>query len=408
MHISHEGALERSKMNSQRRLLIVITTLGEGGAEAQAASLAIELKARGWQVAIACLVNPKTDITHLEKQGVAVHSLNMSAGVPDIRAVFTLRSLIRRFQPDVVHCHMFHANLLGRITRLFCKIAVLICTAHNVKETSRRGGPTWHKELLYRVTDHLADQTTIICQAAFDRYVQVGAAPRNRLQVIPNGVDTAVFSRSEDLRSRTRKKLGVGSEFSWLAVGRLVKQKDYPTLFGALALLEPKNFLVFIAGSGFLEAELRKECAERGLSGNVRFCGSRENIRDLYNAADAFVMSSEFEGLSVALLEAASMELPAVVTRVGGNPEIVVDNVTGYLVPPRAPAELSEAMKRLTLASPEQRREMSRAARQYCQQHYRLETITDQWIELYEKYLRTRKCGLMARNDVTAGAYKRV
>jgi glycosyltransferase involved in cell wall biosynthesis len=405
---SAEGILERTKLISQRRVLIVITTIAFGGAEAQAASLAIELKARGWQVAIACLVNPKVDVTHLKSQGFAVHSLNMSTGVPDIRGVFGLRSLIRSFQPDVVHCHMFHANLLGRITRLFCRIPVLICTAHNIKETSRRGGPTWHKELLYRVTDRLADQTTIICQAAFDRYVRVGAVPRKRLQVIPNGVDTAVFSRSEELRRSTREALGIGPEFTWLAVGRLVKQKDYPTLFRALALLDPMTFLVLIAGSGPLEGELRKECAEHGLSGNVRFCGSRKNILDLYNAADAFVMSSEFEGLSVALLEAASMELPAVVTRVGGNPEIVIDNLTGYLVPPRAPAQLAAALRRLMLASPGQRAAMSRAARQYCQQHYRLETIVNQWIELYGKYLSVPKFGLLARSDITAGPYKRV
>jgi glycosyltransferase involved in cell wall biosynthesis len=405
---SAEGIRERAKLNSQRRVLIVITTIAFGGAEAQAASLAMELKARNWQVAIACLVNPKVDVTHLKRQGIAVHSLNMSSGVPDIRGVFGLRSLIRTFQPDVVHCHMFHANLLGRITRLFCRFPVLICTAHNIKETSRRGGPTWYKELLYRVTDRLADRTTIICQAAFDRYVRVGAAPRNRLQVIPNGVDTAVFSRSEELRRSTRNALGIGPEFVWLAVGRLVKQKDYPTLFRALALLDPRNFLVLIAGSGPLEGELRNQCAEHGLGGNVRFCGSRKNILDLYNAADAFVMSSEFEGLSVALLEAASMELPAVVTRVGGNPEIVIDNLTGYLVPPRAPAQLAAALRRLMLASRGQREAMSRAARQYCHQHYRLEAIVDQWIELYGKYLSAPKFGLLARSDITAGPYKRV
>jgi glycosyltransferase involved in cell wall biosynthesis len=372
-------------MNPSKRILIVITTLAVGGAEAQAVSLAIELKSRNFEVAIVCLVDPKCDMVQLKRQGIEVHSLGMRTGVPDIRAVFGLRSLIRSFGPDIVHCHMFHANMLGRVTRLFCRIPVLICTAHNIKEASRKGGPTWHKELLYRLTDFLADRTTIISKAAYERYVRVGAVPQGKLQMIPNGVDTEFFSRSDEQRRKARHKLGIGREFTWLAVGRLVKQKDYPTLLSALALLEPKDFSVLIAGSGPLEQELLRECTERGLSRNVRFCGLRGDIVDLYQAADAFVMSSEFEGMSVALLEAASVGLPAVVTSVGGNPEIVIDNFTGYLVPPRNPEHLAGALKRLMLALPEQREMMSRAARQHCHQHYRLPVIMNQWVDLYTK-----------------------
>ncbi len=84
---------------------------------------------------------------------------------------------IREFNPDVVHAHMVHANLLGRFTRLICPMRALICTAHNLRETSEKGGPTWHKELLYRLTDFLADRTTIICHAAYERYIQTRAVP---------------------------------------------------------------------------------------------------------------------------------------------------------------------------------------------------------------------------------------
>jgi glycosyltransferase involved in cell wall biosynthesis len=260
---------------------------------------------------------------------------------------------------------------------------LLICTAHNLRETSRRGGPTWHKELLYRATDSLADQTTTICKAGYDRYLRVGAVPKNKFQVIPNGVDTDRFTRSEALRRRTRSMLGIGSEFVWLAAGRLVKQKDYPTLFRALETLEKKSFVVLIAGSGPLEQELRVECVRRGLSGCVRFCGTWDNVLALYNAADAFVMSSEFEGLPVALLEAASVGLPAVVTDVGGNPEVVIDNVTGYLVPPHAPTQLASALQRLMDATPDFRRAMGFAARHHCCEHYGIASVMEKWLDVY-------------------------
>jgi glycosyltransferase involved in cell wall biosynthesis len=365
------------------RILMVVTNLTFGGAETQVVRLATEFKNRNWQVCIASMVEPDAFVGQLEKQGIHVHVLAMRRGLPDPRAIARLRSLVKRFSPDVVHCHMFHANILGRVTRLFCRMPALICTIHNLRETSERGGPTGYKEFLYRLTDRLASRTTIICRAAFDRHVRVGAVPRNRLHLIPNGVDTDFFLPSEELRLRTRKALGVDSKFVWLAVGRLVSQKDYPNLFRALAELDHKQFVVLIAGNGPLELELRDQCARLGLDTCVQFCGAREDILPLYNAADSFVMSSEFEGLSVALLEAASMGLPAVATDTGGNAEIVKDGSTGYVIPPNNHTALGQAMQRIMTLPVERRKSMGDAARHYCTQHYRTTRVVDQWRELY-------------------------
>lgn len=405
--------LENSATKRRNRILLLVTSLGFGGAEKQVVSLATELRARDWEVSVVSLVKPGSRIewrdgslacvSQLQEEHVEVHSLDMKRGVPDFRSVFRLRSLIRSFRPDVVHCHMFHANILGRITRLFCRMPAVICTAHSSKETSMRGGPTWHKELLYRATDSLTDQTTIICNAAFDRYVRVGAVPRKKLRMIPNGVDTNVFSPSEERRRSMRSALGIDSEFVWLAVGRLVIQKDYPTLFRALELLARKEFIVLIAGAGPLERELREECTKRDLSGHVRFCGERKDILDLYNAADAFVMSSECEGLPLALLEAASMGLPAIVTNVGGNPDIVLDGVTGYVVPPSSPTQLAAALQRLMEASPERLKVMSDAARQHCQEQYGIAAVMDKWLDLYGGYLPVAQITRVARRVVTSG-----
>jgi glycosyltransferase involved in cell wall biosynthesis len=145
--------------------------------------------------------------------------------------------------------------------------------------------------------------------------------------------------------------------------------------------------VVLIAGKGPLEQELRVECEKRGLGGQVRFCGAREDILDLYNAGDAFVMSSEFEGLSVALLEAAAVGLPTVVTDVGGNSDVVIDGVTGHVVPAGAPAQLAAAMQRVMEASPECRQTMGSAARQHCHANFRIAVIMDQWLELYNSCL---------------------
>lgn len=367
---------------SSGRILFLITTLTLGGAETQVARLAIELKAQGWTVAIACLVPPNAHVENLEKHGIQVHSLGMQRGIPDPRALLRFRTLVGSFKPDVVHSHMFHANLFGRLSRVICRFPALICTAHNLRETSERGGPTWHKELLYRSTDFLADRTTIICRAAYDRYLRVGAVPASKFQVVPNGVDTDHFAPSAEGRAAAKKSLAVNSRFVWLTIGRLVKQKDYPNMFRAFVQLQSDSLLL-IAGSGPLEAELREECNRLGLSERVRFCGTSENILPLFHCADAFVLASEFEGLSGALIEASSMGLPAAVTDVGGNGEIVLNGVTGYCVPPQDPSRLAAAMQQLESLSEEQRQVFSTAARHHCWEHYRLQAITRQWAELY-------------------------
>jgi glycosyltransferase involved in cell wall biosynthesis len=270
-----------------------------------------------------------------------------------------------------------------------------------VQENSRKGGPSWHRELLYRATDSLAERTTIICNAAYERYVRVGAVARNKLQVIPNGIDSGIFAPSRERRASIRYEFGIKSEFVWLAVGRLVVQKDYPTLFNALELLRTYRFVVLIAGDGPLEADLRAECTRRRLNNKVRFCGAREDIVDLYNAADAFVMSSDSEGLPMALLEAASVGLPAVVTDVGGNSDIVVDGITGYIVPASKPVQLASALQRIMEASPESRESMSRAARRHCHHNYRIAAIIESWLDLYSECLSS----VRVERDVSSAMY---
>src|SRR3954447_11313880 len=130
-------------------ILLLITTLTIGGAETQMVRLATELKSAGWDVAVACMIAPTTYLSILEQAHIPVFSLDMPRGVPDPRGLLRLVRLIRRLKPDILHSHMVHANLLARLTRLTVHIPVVISTVHNLKETSEKGGGTWHKELLY-------------------------------------------------------------------------------------------------------------------------------------------------------------------------------------------------------------------------------------------------------------------
>lgn len=387
-----EDLISVSSKAPERRpsILLLITTLTIGGAETQMVRLATELKSAGWDVAVACMIAPTTYVSILEQAHIPVFSLDMPRGVPDPRGLLRLARLIRRLKPDVLHSHMVHANLLGRLTRLIAHVPVVISTVHNLRETSEKGGATWHKELLYRMTDSLADRTTIIAQSAWDRYVKVGAVPRSRLELIPNGVDTVRFQPSAKLRSESRTRLGVASKFVWLAVGRLVEQKDYPNLLRAARTLQARNWEIVIVGDGPLGASLKDLSRELGLEDKVRFLAPSEDIRDVYAAADGFVMSSEFEGMSAALQEAIAMGLPCVVTDAGANRDLVSDGLTGYVVPTRDSTGLGQAMERLMTAPTQERDRFGRAARHFAVTHYDFKAVAEKWFDLYGRLLEKR------------------
>jgi glycosyltransferase involved in cell wall biosynthesis len=113
----------------------------------------------------------------------------------------------------------------------------------------------------------------------------------------------------------------------------------------------------------------------------------RKDIAELMQAADAFVMSSLFEGLPLVLIEAHAAGLPIVATRVGGNPEVVRDGITGYLCEPDNSRALAQAMRRLRAQDEETRNRMGTAAREHVQRQFSLSSIVPQWERLYSELL---------------------
>ena len=372
----------------KRRILLVITSLQVGGAETQVASLACVLQSRGWDVAVVCLLPASGLERMLTLAKVQVRSLGMKRGWPDPRAILRLAAIVRDWKPDIVHSHMVHANLLARCTRLVASMPALISTAHNTLEKSERGGPTWYKEQLYRLTDKLADQTTIICQAGKRHYIASGAVPAHRLEVVPIGIDCQQFSPRPDSRAVMRQELGLGDgEFTWLAVGRMVVQKDFPNMLRAFAPLRGRNWKLLIAGDGPLREFLESLARQLGLTEQVRFLGIRRDVPALHNAADALVLSSQMEGLPLAVLEASASGLPSVVTDVGGTGEAVLDGVTGFIVPPSDPQALSQALSKLMDLPVDVLRGFGVAARRRCLAQFEIETVVSRWETLYAKFL---------------------
>jgi len=363
-------------------VVLLTTNLARGGAEMQVAQLAVSLRRRGWPVSVVSLLPPSALEDDLVSSGVPVHSLRMQPGRANPLALPRLVAILRKLRPRVLHSHMFHANLLARAVRLVCPVPVVVSTLHSVAESSRRSADVRCRDWLYRITDGLSDVTVSVSAAGAERHASARAVPRAKLRVIPNGVDTERYRPDAAQRVRMRAQLGLGGEFAWLAAGRLMWKKDYPAMLRAMA--RQRAGVLFIAGSGPLEPELRSLARELG--SNARFLGSRDDIPELMNACDGLLLSSVMEGLPMVLLEAASSGLPCVAADAGGVREAVANERTGYVVPPGSPDALAAAMSHLTELSGQARREMSQAARELAVARFDLSVVTAQWERVYLEY----------------------
>jgi len=243
---------------------------------------------------------------------------------------------------------------------------------------------TW-REWAYRLTDPLCDVTTQVSQAGLERYVRVKAVPRDKICFIPNGVDVDHFRPDAQVRLRMRAELGLQDRFAWLAVGRFEQAKDYPNLLHAFARLSDENAVLLIAGQGALRERMEALAHELKIAPRVYFLGLRPDIPELMNAADAYVMSSFYEGMPMVLLEAAASGLPIVATAVGGNGEVVLDSRTGFLVSAKDPSVLADAMLRLMRLPEPVRLAMGQAGRAHVEANYSFERIIAQWERLYFK-----------------------
>lgn len=369
------------------RILLLSTSMGMGGADQQLLSAAIGLRERGHEVLIVSLTPLGEMGARARAAGLHTESLGMRRGLPDPRGLLRLIRLVRARRPTVLHSHMLHANLMARAVRPFTRIPAVVSTIHNIYEGGRL------RMLGYRLTNGLVDHMTIISQAAADRFIRDRIVPRELLEVVPNGVDTERYRAvPAGTRDRLRHSLGLGAEFAWLAVGRFEGAKDYPTMlraFGRVQAERPETVLLLV-GRGSLQAEIETLAGTLGLNGRVRFVGTREDVPEFMTVADAYVMSSAWEGMPMVLLEAGAAGLPIVATRVGGNREVVEDGVSGLLVPPSDDRALAAAMLRLMALPEAERRAMGARGRDHVRQHYGLDRVVDRYEAAYREVLRRK------------------
>jgi glycosyltransferase involved in cell wall biosynthesis len=365
------------------RILFLSTSMGMGGADSQLLVAAQDLQARGHEILVVSMTPLGPMGLRARASGIATESLEMRRGIPDPRALARLIRIVRAWQPDVIHSHMVHANLMARALQLAAPVPALISTIHNIYEGSAL------LMAAYRLTNGLVDRMTIISEAAAERFIRERIIPRDLLRVVPNGVDPELYRQPAEVRDGLRRALGLGEEFAWLAVGRFETAKDYPNMLRAFASVRERHpeAVLLLAGRGALQGETESLARDLQVGPAVRFLGVRDDVAALVSAADGYLMSSAWEGMPMVLLEAAAGGLPVVTTRVGGTAEVVLDGESGYLAPPGDSPALASAMLRLMNLSEAERRALGERGRDHIRTNYGLHRVVERWEELYREVL---------------------
>lgn len=363
------------------KIVFIVTGLKKAGAETQVVGLATCLRSRGLDVSVITLAEPEAYADVLSSNGITVRTLSLNRRIPNPFFMFKLVSLLKHFDPDVIHSHMVHANIVSRIAALFVRKPKLICTAHSIYEGR------WLRTLLYRFTDRLCYLTTNVAKAGVDISISTRKVPPHKIRYVPNGIEPSLFSFDEETRARKREDLGVSDLFVFLAIGRFEPAKDYRNLLQAFEIVCKSHdaVVLLIAGEGVLREETEALCHDLLLSDKVHFLGLRSDIDELMMASDSYVMSSAWEGMPLVLLEASSSQLAIVATDVGGNRDIVLDDRSGFLVPPKDPAKLAASMLRMLCLSPEARLQMGLVGRSHVVMNYSMSRIADIWQSIYSE-----------------------
>ncbi len=374
-------------MNRKTRILYLITGLNIGGAEVVLYNLTKKINKKAFEIVVVSIIPIGEIGKKIEKEGFKVLSLNAKFKYNPL-IFFRFLKILRKEKIDILHAHMFHANLLGRIAGKMCRVPIIISTIHN----ENFGGKT--RELLICHTRLLGIKTVVISKKVGETMLKKRVVSKKEIVVIENGIDTEEFSpREDDNIKKTRTSLGIPKGIPvFLSVGRIEEQKGYPCLIDALEILDRKgiNFCMLILGEGREREKIENLVKEKKLNKKIYLLGNKKNVKEYLTASDMFIMPSFWEGLPLALLEAMASGLIVVATEAGGIPGVINDKENGFLVEPKNSEVLAEKIAYVLNLPEEERKRIENKARKAIRKRFSSEKMIKEYEKIYEKLLEKR------------------
>lgn len=351
------------------RVVHVLNTTDTGGAEMVALHLGRAMRPHGWECEVLALRGEGALSAAFAEAGMRVTNL----GVPPDRGVLAIRRAVRSWlaRNDVAVVHTHNVSPLVGVAMAAPRVRSFrfVHTKHGrARATNLRGA------FLTRWAAHRADALVAVSRDALELAVQREGYPPRRMHLIYNGI-TVPGAPARD----------TAPGFRVVTAARLEPIKTMHLLLDAVALARQEGLPIEldVVGDGSERASLEAHAHGLGLAGAVHFAGWQRDVGPWLRRADCFALPSRSEGLSMTILEAMGHGLPVVATRVGGNPEVILDGVTGTLVPHGDIPALATAL-RDTLTVPGRAREWGDNGRRRVQQEYSLEAMAGQYHRLYQ------------------------
>ncbi len=361
------------------KVLMLAVGMGTGGAESLIREAIEPLRREGFDISLWAL----KDLC-APPSGERDAATEIARWVPPARLARELHA--ESF--DVIHSHLFWANLAARTAGRLAGVPAIVNSHHGID-----AWPTASHRWLERRTIGLADRVILCSEAVRIHARDCLGLPEDRLIAIPNGVAAARF-RKPQAREAARRALGLGPEDRVVgSAGRLDEPvKGYAVLLAAFQIVAARraDALCLVTGSGPAESGLRAMAEAAGLGSRFRFLGERQDIPDFLQAIDLYVQPSRLEGFGLAALEAMAAGLPVVASRTGGLPEVISEGLTGDLVPPGDPRALAEAILAL-LADPDRRTSYGALGMARAAESFPLEKMVRSWAEVYRAVLREKR-----------------
>lgn len=396
MHNSTDRLRDASRQPERQRPLIahVVHYFAMGGIENGLINLINSMPAERYRHAVICLTGYSDFSQGIVHNDVEIVALHKRAG-NDLGLYLRLYRTFLRLQPDIVHTRNL-ATIEAQVPAFFAGVPVRIHAEHG-RDVSDLHGRNRKYILLRKAVRPVIDHFVAVSQDLQAWLSDTISVAPQRISQIYDGVDRYRFSPPSAERANEAIDGCPGGFFTANAfvigsVGRMASVKDYPTLIEAFLLLLDRvtyareRLRLLIVGDG----EARERCMARlrqaGADTLAWLPGARSDTPALLRKMDVFVLPSLVEGISNAIQEAMASALPVVATAVGGNGELVRHGVSGTLVPVGKPERLADALYGY-YCQPEMRHAHGQAGRQLIDRHYSMQSMTQQYVDVYDKLL---------------------
>ncbi len=368
-------------MDEPRAVLHVVDCLNVGGTERQLFELLRRLDRRKWRPLVACFKAKGELLPKLRELGIEPIEFKLPASLPrpeTLLQIARMARLCRREKVRIVHAHDFYSNLIGVAAAGLARVRAIASRrdlAHWLSPVQRRG-----LKLALRFADCVIANSAAVGELA----VATESLAREKLRVVPNGIDVAAFDALCAEKPDPPLEDSGGAPRLMMVASMHLPDKGHGDLLQVAATLRARGRKAqwLIVSDGVLRSALEAKARSLGVTDCVRFLGRRADVASLLARADLVVHPSWAEGFPNVILEAMVASRPVVATRVGGCPELITDGEHGFLVEPRRPEALAAAVER-ALDDPEAARAMGRRGRARAVASYSLDRMTQTVEALY-------------------------